>query len=706
MSANLEVSASSREIIKNKLRQNFDGKIVRKDLTKKIKEGANVPVYVLEFLLGQYCSSDDEEVIEQGVQNVKHILANNFVRPDEAQKVLSHLRSRGSHTVIDMVTVRLDIKKDCFFAEFSNLGLSNIPITDEYPEKYDRLLCGGIWCIVQLDYETEGDNNFGIIDGEGNTLQSKQKKRKDISPISIRKLTPIQMPHIDIEDLKRGRQAFTKEEWLDVMLRSIGMEPDELTYREKWLLLTRMIPLVENNFNLCELGPRSTGKSHLYKEISPNSILVSGGQTTVANLFYNMGRKTVGLVGLWDCVAFDEVAGIRFKDKDGVQIMKDYMASGSFARGKEEKAASASMVFVGNINQSVDVLLKTSSLFNPFPPEMGKDTAFLDRLHCYLPGWEIPKFRPEHFTNDYGFISDYLAEFIRELRKEQYGDAIDHYFRLGKNLNQRDTIAVRRMADGYLKLLYPDGNFTKEEVEEVLRISLEMRRRVKEQLKKLGGMEFYDVNFSYIDNETFEEHYVSVPEQGGGKLIPEGMCSPGQVYTVSRGKSGMLGVFRLESQMLPGNGKFERTGIGSDRDAKESTNTAFNFLKANGNRISGAISTATKDYMINYQDLQGIGMTGKLALPTLIALCSIALGRPTLSSLAVLGEISISGTMMKVDELANSLQVCLDSGAKRVLLPITSAVELGTVPADLIGSFNLIFYSSAEDAVFKALGVE
>ena len=701
-----ETGESSREIIKDKLRQHFDGKVVRKDLTKKIKEGANVPVYVLEFLLGQYCSSDDDEVIEQGVQNVKRILADNFVRPDEAQKILSRLRSRGSHTIIDMVTVRLDIKKDCFFTEFSNLGLANIPITDEYPEKYDRLLCGGIWCIVQLDYETEGDNNFGIIDADRNTLQSKQKKQKDISPISIRKLTPIQMPHIDIEDLKRGRQAFTKEEWLDVMLRSIGMEPDELTYREKWLLLTRMIPLVENNFNLCELGPRSTGKSHLYKEISPNSILVSGGQTTVANLFYNMGRKTVGLVGLWDCVAFDEVAGIRFKDKDGVQIMKDYMASGSFARGKEEKAASASMVFVGNINQSVDVLLKTSSLFDPFPPEMGTDTAFLDRIHCYLPGWEIPKFRPEHFTNDYGFISDYLAEFIRELRKEQHGDAIDHYFRLGKNLNQRDTIAVRRMADGYLKLLYPDGCFTKEEVEEVLQISLEMRRRVKEQLKKLGGMEFYDVNFSYIDNETFEEHYVSVPEQSGGKLIPEGMCNPGQIYTVSQGKSGMLGVFRLESQMLPGNGKFERTGIGSDRDAKESTNTAFNFLKANGKRISGSISTTTKDYIINYQDLQGIGMTGKLALPTLIAMCSIALGKPTLSSLAVLGEISVSGTMMKVDELANSLQVCLDSGAKRVLLPITSAAELGTVPADLIGSFNLIFYSSAEDAVFKALGVE
>lgn len=467
-----------------------------------------------------------------------------------------------------------------------------------------------------------------------------------------------------------------------------------------------MIPLVENNFNLCELGPRSTGKSHLYKEISPNSILVSGGQTTVANLFYNMGRKTVGLVGLWDCVAFDEVAGIRFKDKDGIQIMKDYMASGSFARGKEEKAASASMVFVGNINQSVDVLLKTSSLFDPFPPEMGTDIAFLDRMHCYLPGWEIPKFRPEHFTNDYGFISDYLAEFIRELRKEQYGDALDKYFRLGKNLNQRDTIAVRKMVGGYLKLLYPDGKFSKEELEEVLRISLEMRRRVKEQLKKLGGMEFYDVNFSYIDLEDMSEHYVSVPEQGGGKLIPEGVCNPGQIYTVSHGKSGMIGVFRLESQMLPGNGKFERTGIGTDRDAKEASNTAFNFLKANGSRISGSISTTMKDYIINYQDLQGIGMTSTLALPTLIALCSIALGRPTLGSLVVLGEISISGTMIKVDELSNALQVCLDSGAKRVLIPATSMVDFVTVPPDLMSAFQLIPYQSAEDAVFKALGVE
>ena len=676
-----------RAVIKSKLRQYFDGKIVRKDLTKKIKEGANVPVYVLEFLLGQYCSSDNPEIIEEGVENVKRILADNFVRPDEAQKILSVLRQRGSHTVIDKITVGLNIKKDIYEAEFSNLGLKNIPIDEEYPSKFDRLLCGGIWCIVQLDYEyTEEDRN-GI-------------------PISIRKLTPIQMPHVDIDELKLGRKAFTKEEWMDVLLRSIGMEPDTLTSREKWLLLIRMIPLVENNFNLCELGPRSTGKSHIYKEISPNSILVSGGQTTVANLFYNMARKTVGLVGLWDCVAFDEVAGIKFKDKDGIQIMKDYMASGSFARGKEEKAASASMVFVGNINQSVDVLLKTSSLFDPFPPEMGTDTAFLDRIHCYIPGWEIPKFRPEHFTDDYGFITDYLAEFIRELRKEQYGDALDKYFRLGTNLNPRDTIAVRKTVGGLLKLVYPDGEFTKDQLEEILKLALEMRRRVKEQLKKLGGMEFYDVNFSYIDKDTFEEFYVSVPEQGGGKLIPEGMCNPGQVYTVSQGKSGMIGVFRLESQMLPGNGKFERTGLGSEREAREATNTAFNFLKANANHISGTISTTTKDYIVNYQDLQGIGMTNKLALPTLIALSSIALNKPTVSSLAVLGDISIAGTMIKVEELANALQVCLDSGAKKVLLPIISAADIGFVPSELIGCFNLIFYQSAEDAVFKALGVE
>lgn len=678
---------TNRDEIKTKLRDNFAGRIVRKDLTKKIKEGANVPVYVLEFLLGQYCGSDDEEIIEQGINKVKKILSDNFVRPDEAQKTLSTLRSKGFFTVIDKVTINLNIRKDRYEAEFSNLGIKEIPVSEEYPQKYDRLLCGGIWCIVQLEYEYDEEDKFS-------------------SPIKIAKLNPIQMPHVDINELKEGRKAFTKNEWIDVILRSIGMEPDQLNEREKWLLLLRLVPLIENNYNLCELGPRSTGKSHVYKEISPNSILVSGGQTTVANLFYNMGKRTIGLVGLWDCVAFDEVAGIKFKDKDGIQIMKDYMASGSFARGKEEKAASASMVFVGNINQSVDVLLKTSSLFDPFPVEMGTDTAFLDRIHCYLPGWEVPKFRPDHFTDDYGFITDYFAEFIRELRKTQGSDALDKYFKLGKNLNQRDTIAVRKTVSGLVKLVYPNEDYTKEELEEILRIALEMRRCVKEQLKKIGGMEFYDVNFSYIDNESFEEKFVSVPEQSSSTLIPDGICSPGQVYTVSPGKSGMIGLFRLESQILPGNGKLTCNGIGADREARESTQNAFNYLKANSNHISQSISTTNKDYIIQYQDLQGIGMTNKLSLSTLIALCSIALNKPTLSSMAVLGDISVSGTVSKVENLANTLQVCLDSGAKRILLPTVSAVDIGTVPSELIGTFNLVFYQDASDAVFKALGVE
>lgn len=678
---------TNRDEIKTKLRDNFAGRIVRKDLTKKIKEGANVPVYVLEFLLGQYCGSDDEEIIEQGINKVKKILSDNFVRPDEAQKTLSTLRSKGFFTVIDKVTINLNIRKDRYEAEFSNLGIKEIPVSEEYPQKYDRLLCGGIWCIVQLEYEYDEEDKFS-------------------SPIKIAKLNPIQMPHVDINELKEGRKAFTKNEWIDVILRSIGMEPGQLNEREKWLLLLRLVPLIENNYNLCELGPRSTGKSHVYKEISPNSILVSGGQTTVANLFYNMGKRTIGLVGLWDCVAFDEVAGIKFKDKDGIQIMKDYMASGSFARGKEEKAASASMVFVGNINQSVDVLLKTSSLFDPFPVEMGTDTAFLDRIHCYLPGWEVPKFRPDHFTDDYGFITDYFAEFIRELRKTQESDALDKYFKLGKNLNQRDTIAVRKTVSGLVKLVYPNEDYTKEELEEILRIALEMRRRVKEQLKKIGGMEFYDVNFSYIDNESFEEKFVSVPEQSSSTLIPDGICSPGQVYTVSPGKSGMIGLFRLESQILPGNGKLTCNGIGADREARESTQNAFNYLKANSNHISQSISTTNKDYIIQYQDLQGIGMTNKLSLSTLIALCSVALNKPTLSSMAVLGDISVSGTVSKVENLANTLQVCLDSGAKRILLPTVSAVDIGTVPSELIGTFNLVFYQDASDAVFKALGVE
>ena len=670
-----------------KLQRNFAGKIVRKDLTKRIKEGANVPVYVLEYLLGMYCSSLDEDEIEAGVETVKRILAENYVRPDEAQKIIAKLREKGTYTVIDRVSVHLNIREDIYEAEFSNLGIKQVPISESYVRDYERLLCGGIWCIVQMEYfYDEADKNR--------------------SPFLIHKLTPIQMPSLDFEEVKAARANFTDDEWIDIVLRSVGMEPSQFDRRVKWLHLARLIPLVENNYNLVELGPRGTGKSHVYKEISPNSILVSGGQTTVANLFYNMGTKQVGLVGMWDCVAFDEVAGIKFKDQDGVQIMKDYMASGSFARGKEEKNAYASMVFVGNINQSVDAILKTSHLFEPFPNSMGNDTAFLDRIHCYIPGWEIPKYRPEFFTNDYGFITDYFSEIMRELRKISYADAYTHYFRLGNNLNQRDVIAVKKTVSGMIKLIHPDGKFDKESVEEILRFALEMRRRVKEQQKKIGGMEFYDVNFSYIDNETFSEEYVPVPEQGGSKLIPEGMSKPGHVYTVGHNKSGMLGVYKMEMQMTAGNGKFEKTGLGTDRDAKEAVDTAYRYLKANAKSISGSISLTTKDYIMDVQDMNGIGMTKNLSLASVVAICSVALAKSVVSSAVVLGDFSIGGTVMKVEELANTLQVCLDSGAKKVLLPIASAVDLGSVPAELIGCFNLIFYNSVEDAVFKALGVE
>ena len=670
-----------------KLQNNFAGKIVRKDLTKRIKEGANVPVYVLEYLLGMYCSSLDEDEIEAGVETVKRILAENYVRPDEAQKIIAKLREKGLYTVIDRISVHLNIKEDIYEAEFSNLGIKQVPIAESYVRDYERLLCGGIWCIVQMEYYYD-------------------EADKHRSPFMIHKLTPIQMPSLDFEEVKAARAKFTDDEWIDVVLRSVGMEPVQFNKREKWLHLARLIPLVENNYNLVELGPRGTGKSHVYKEISPNSILVSGGQTTVANLFYNMGTKQVGLVGMWDCVAFDEVAGIKFKDHDGVQIMKDYMASGSFARGKEEKNAYASMVFVGNINQSVDVILKTSHLFEPFPEAMGNDTAFLDRIHCYIPGWEIPKYRPEFFTNDYGFITDYFSEIMRELRKISYADAYTHYFKLGNNLNQRDVIAVKKTVSGLVKLIHPDGRYNRENVEEILRFALEMRRRVKEQQKKIGGMEFYDVNFSYIDNDTFSEEYVPVPEQGGSKLIPEGMSKPGHVYTVGHSKFGMLGVYKLEMQMTAGNGKFEKTGLGTDREAKEAVDTAYRYLKANARGISGSISMTTKDYIFDVQDMNGIGMTKNLSLASVVAICSIALAKPVVSSAVVLGDFSIGGTVMKVEELANTLQVCLDSGAKKVLLPIASAVDLGTVPAEVIGCFNLIFYNSVEDAVFKALGVE
>ena len=672
--------------IDTKLNQVFPGRVVRKDLTKKIKEGANVPVYVLEYLLGMYCATDDPAAIEDGIATVKKILAENFVRPDEAQKVKSKIRELKNYSVIDKITVKLNEKRDRYEAEFSNLGIKDAYIDAEIVKKFEKLLVGGIWCITKISYfhDEEERNNL---------------------PFVVNDIKPIQMPNMDLNEIFNGRKQFSKDEWIDALCRSMGMEPDHLEYRQKWHFIERAVPLVENNYNLCELGPRGTGKSHVYKEISPNSILVSGGQTTVANLFYNMANKTVGLVGLWDCVAFDEVAGITFKDKDGIQIMKDYMASGSFARGKEEKNASASMVFVGNINQSVEVILKTSNLFEPFPEAMNRDTAFFDRMHYYLPGWEIPKMRPELITDRYGFIVDYLSEFFREMRKRTYSDSIDRHFRLGKELNQRDVIAVKKTVSGLIKLVYPNGEFTKDELEEVIRYAIEGRRRVKEQLKRIGGMEFFDIHLSYIDTESDEERVVSVPEISGDKLISDTPLKAGHAYFIGRGTSGQIGTYRIETESPGGGGKLSITGIGTDRATKESINTSFNYFKANRKNISANINIENSDFMIHIEDLQGVGPSSEIALASFVSLVSSSLKMQIKEGLVILGNLTIGGTISKVDDLADTLEVCLDAGARTILLPMSSATDISTVPAETFSKFNISFYNDPEDAVRKALDI-
>jgi len=674
------------DFLNDKLNKVFSGRVVRKDLTQKIKEGANVPVYVLEYLLGMYAATDDEDSIEEGVQRVKDILSSNFVRPDEAEKIKSKIRENAVYTVIDKVTVKLNEKKDEYQARFSNLGISGVTISTNFVKQYNKLLSGGIWCILKMEY---------FFDEEA----------KDRNPFGIKTLTPIQMPNMDLSEIFDGRNEFTKDEWMDSLIRSVGLEPTQFENDAKWHLLERLVPLVENNYNLVELGPRGTGKSHIYKEISPNTILVSGGQSTVANLFYNMNTRKIGLVGLWDTVAFDEVAGIRFKDKDGIQILKDFMASGSFARGREEKSANASMVYIGNINQDVKVLLKTSHLFDPFPDEISYDSAFFDRIHYYLPGWEIPKMRPEYITDQYGFISDYLSEFFKEMRKFSYSDSIDKHFKLGNNLNQRDVIAVRKTVSGLIKLIYPNGNFNKENLEEILQYALVGRRRVKEQLKKIGGMEFYDVHFSYIDTESNEEEFVSVPEQGGNKLIPEGQGKPGHAYTVGDTESGIIGVYKIEVEVVSGKGKFTKSGLSSNRLARENIDMAFNYFKANSKSISNSISTSKNNYLLHIQDLQGVGLTPELTLAAFVAMCSGAMQRPVQERMVILGSMSIGGTIKKVSSLANVLQVAFDAGAKKVLLPMSSASDISTVPSELFAKFQISFYEDPIDAVYKALGV-
>ena len=665
----------------------FAGKVVRKDLTKVVKQGANVPAFVLEYLLGGNCPPGDEAGIAEGLEKVKKILADNYVRPDEREKVKSLIRERGSYKIIDKVSVALNEKRDVYEATLMNLNVRGADVGTQFVKKFEKLLVGGIWCIVTMQYFHE-ENQKG-------------------SPFVIEDIKPIQMPNLDMEELFTLRREFTEDQWIDVLLRSAGYEPAQFEPRVRWHLLCRMIPLVENNYNVCELGPKGTGKSYIYKEVSPYTILMSGGQTTVANLFVNLSTGRIGLVGLWDVVAFDEVAGISFKDPNGVQIMKDYMASGSFARGRDSISASASMVFVGTFKEgtTVEGLIKTSHLLAAFPDVM-IDSAFFDRFHAYIPGWEIPKMRPEFFTNRYGLITDYLAEWIREMRKRNFGDAIGKFFKLGRDLNQRDTIAVRHTVSGLLKLLYPHEEYDKEAVRRCLEYALETRRRVKEQLKKIGGMEFFDVHFSYLDVESSEERFVSVPEQGGGTLIPDGPLNPGTMHTVAPGASGHLGLYRLETQVTGGNGALKMSGVGSSAAAKEAIKVGFDFFKANAGHVSASLKPAEHDYHLHVVELHNTGPTQVMTLASFVALCSGAFGKPVQPQLVVLGSMSLGGSLVPVENLADSLQVALDAGAKKLLLPMASVKDIPTIPGELFAKFQTGFYADPTDAVFKALGVE
>lgn len=669
-----------------KLNQYYAGKVVRKDLTKNIKEGANVPSYVLEYLLGMYCATDNEDDIKQGIGMVKHVLADNFVRPDEAEKIKSKIREKGRYKIIDKVSARLNENTDSYEGHIFNININKITVDDSYIRKYEKLLCGGIWCIIDMEY---------VYDENSRT-----------SPFRIANLKPIQMPATDVEEYISNRKYFTLDEWIEVICRSVGMEPSNLDKQTRWHLVARMIPFVENNYNICELGPRGTGKSYVYDELSPYSILISGGQTTVANLFYNMGRHTVGLVGTWDVVAFDEVAGINMKDKDGIQIMKGYMANGSFSRGKESINANASMVFVGNINGSIENLVKVSHLLSPFPKDM-IDTAFFDRFHHYLPGWEIPKMRPEFFTDSYGFISDYFSECLREMRKRNFSDAIQKYFRLGKDLNQRDVIAVKKTVSGLMKLLFPDGVYDKEDVRLCLEYALVGRRRIKEQLKKIGGLEFYDVHFSYIDLEDGEERYVSTPENGGSALIPEGDLQPGALYSIAnQPDEGNLGLVRLDLQIMPGNGKVTHTGFGSGTKISDELKEAVNYCRSNLGRISQNARFADCEMHIKATDINGLGVLSGLELAVFISLVSGITGRSIQSQMCVLGSMSIGGTIIPTSDLAGALQIAHDAGAKRILIPVADMMQYSKVPADLISKFSLDVYSDPVDAAFKALGIK
>lgn len=663
----------------------FAGKVVRKDLVRKVKVGANVPVFVLEYLLGKYCATDDAAAIEAGLRVVNTTISSNFVRPDEANKAQSMVKDKGKHTLIDKVKVRYLSDDDKYWAELLNFGHKFVHVPEHFLREYDRLLMGGIWAQIDIRHQYDED--------------AKGKR----SPFWIDGLKPIQIASFDLAEYQNCRREFSADEWLDLLLRTIGLEPQNFDRRLKMMFLVRMIPLCEHNFNLVELGPRGTGKSYAYQELSPYTILLTG-PTTVANLFYNMASGKMGLVGIWDAIAFDEVADLQKMPKEVVTTLKTYCESGMFARGKDALTGMASIAMFGNTNQAVDVMVRSSHLFMPMPEVIREDMAFLDRLHFYIPGWEIPKMRVEYFTDHYGFVVDYLAEALRELRKHNFTEAIDRNFSLGAHLNARDVKAVRKTVSGLIKLIYPHGEMSRDELAEITELAIEGRRRVKEQLKKLGSFEYHQTSFSYIDNETREERFVGVPEQGGRDMIASDPLAPGSVYTASVDDQGKVGLYRLEVGCSPGTGKLKIAG-GIDGTMRESIQRAFAYLAAQKVKIGISQQVDTTDFHVEGIDLLSNHVPCEAGVALIVAVYSAIKKQSVLAGLVILGDLSIQGNIKSLRSLVEPLQVGMDNGARRALVPLENKRNFLEVSGDIVERVDPIFFSDPMTAAMKALGM-
>jgi len=661
------------------------GKVVRKDLVRRIRVGTTVPVFVLEYLLGKYCATDDPVAIEAGMKVVNSTLAENFVRPEEANKAQSFVREQGSHTIVDKIKVRYLSDDDKYWAELVSFGHKFVHIPEQYIRQYDRLLMGGIWAQIELKH---------IYD------ESATGKR---SPFYVESLKPIQVASFDLGEYCDQRRQFSSDEWVDLLIRSIGLEPANFSRRLKMLFLTRLIPLCEQNYNLIELGPRETGKSYAFQEISPYAILLTG-PTTVANLFFNIASGKIGLVGLWDSIAFDEVADLEKMPKEVITTLKTYCESGKFARGKDSLSGSASIAMFGNTNQPVEVMVKSSHLFTPLPAVIREDWAFLDRIHFYIPGWEVPKMRRDYFTDHYGFIVDYLAEALRELRRHNFAEVIDHHFSLGSHLKARDVAAVRRTVAGLMKLIYPTGECTKDELAELVELAMEGRRRVKEQLKKMGSFEFHQTSFSYIDNESREERFVGVPEEGGRNLITSDPLPPGSVYTASVDDQGKVGLYRLEVGCATGTGKLRIAG-GIDGSMKESIQRAFAYVQ--GHKVAMGIAQAvdTTDMHVEAIDLLSNRIPAEIGIAFVVALQTALKSQSALPALVILGDLSIQGNIKPVRTLSEPLQLAMECGARRALVPIENKRNFLDVSADIMEKVDPVFYGDPLTAALKALGL-